>query len=50
MPAIGHFHLKDTDLLLSYAGNWELVKSIGGQNLKEDMFVYILKRELDYER
>ena len=33
----------------SYAGNWELVKSIVGQNLEETIFVYILKRELDYD-
>ena len=32
----------------SYAGNWELVKSIMKTNLEEAMFVYILKREIGY--
>ena len=42
-----HF-LRKSDSRFSYAGNWELVKSIVGQNLEEAMFVYILKREIDY--
>ena len=42
-----HF-LRKSDCRFSYAGNWELVKSIVGQNLEEAMFVYILKREIDY--
>ena len=34
----------------SYAGNWELVKSIvGAQSLEEAMFVYILEREIGYD-
>ena len=33
----------------SYAGNWELVKSVVGQNLEKAMFVYILQREIGYD-
>ena len=46
-----HFLLKKSKTLycrFSYAGNWELVKSIVGKNLEEAMFVYILKREIGY--
>ena len=31
----------------TYAGNWELLKPIAGQNLEEAMFVYIFKREIE---
>ena len=33
----------------SNAGNWELVTSIVRKNLKEAIFVYILKREIGYD-
>ena len=42
-----HF-LRKSDCRFSRAGNWELLKSIVGQNLEEAMFVYILKREIGY--
>ena len=41
--------VKRMNCRFSYAGNWELVKSIVGTKLEESMFVYILKRKKDYE-
>ena len=46
-----HFLLKKSETLycrFSYAGNWELVKSIVGKNWEEAMFAYILKWEIGY--
>ena len=47
MPKVSHY------CRFSYAGNWELVKSIGGaggggQNSEEAMFVYIIMLKIGY--
>ena len=44
-----HSLLSRKNCRFSYAGSWELVKWIVGTKFKESMFVYILKREIDYD-